>query len=90
MVAGINASIQFAKCVGDYQTNRDEKLIFSPQTVVGALAKYVSTPNKNYQPMNANFGILPELETKIKDKKQRYEKMAHRSLENITIILQKY
>ena len=90
MVAGINASIQFAKCVGDYQTNRDEKLIFSPQTVIGALAKYVSTPNKNYQPMNANFGILPELETKIKDKKQRYEKMAHRSLENITKALQNH
>ena len=57
--------------------------MFSKETVIGALAKYISTPNQNFQPMNANFGILPELEEKIKDKKQRYEKMAKRSLENI-------
>ena len=50
----------------------------------GALAKYISTPNEKFQPMNANFGILPELEgNKIKDKKQRYEKLAQRSLENL-------
>ncbi len=40
--------------------------------------------------MNANFGILPELEEKIKDKKLRYEKMAERSIKNITKILQQY
>ena len=52
--------------------------------MIGALAKYVSTPSDKFQPMNANFGILPELdgEKKIKDKKQRYEKLANRSLEN--------
>ena len=36
--------------------------------------------------MNANFGILPPLEKNIKDKKERYKKMAERSLENITKI----
>lgn len=57
---------------------------FSECTVIGALAKYISTPNKKFQPMNANFGILPELEgKKIKDKKERYKKMAERSLENL-------
>ena len=60
------------------------KMIFSEYTVIGALAKYVSTPNTKFQPMNANFGILPELEgKKIKDKKERYMKLAERSLENI-------
>ena len=62
----------------------EEKITFSEYTVIGALAKYISTENKKFQPMNANFGILPQLEgKKIKDKKERYELMAKRSLENI-------
>ena len=53
-------------------------------TVIGALAKYISTENDKFQPMNANFGILPELEgKKIKDKKERYMKLAERSLKNL-------
>ena len=61
-----------------------EEITFSEYTVIGALAKYISTENKKFQPMNANFGILPQLEgKKIKDKKERYELMAKRSLENI-------
>lgn len=61
-----------------------KKHYFSEYTVIGALAKYISTPNEKFQPMNANFGILPELEGKrIKDKKQRYEKLAERSLQSL-------
>jgi len=37
--------------------------------------------------MNANFGILPELEEKIKDKKLRYEKLFQRSIKNLRKIL---
>ncbi|MGT2652995.1 hypothetical protein ACVQ9Z_07940 [Staphylococcus aureus] len=38
------------------------------------MAYYISHAknNKNFQPMNANFGLLPSLETRIKDKKERY------------------
>ena len=61
----------------------NEKVTFPNITVIGALAKYISTENKNFQPMNANFGILPELEEKIKDKKSRYSKLAERSLNYI-------
>ena len=58
-----------------------DKLVFSENTVIGALAKYISTPNNRFQPMNANFGILPDLQgKKIKDKKERYRKLAERSL----------
>ena len=76
LVAGINA-------VNKLQEK--EKIIFPEITVIGALSKYISTENKNFQPMNANFGILPELEEKIGDKKQRYSKLAQRSLENLKL-----
>ena len=47
----------------------------------GSLAKYISTENDKFQPMNANFGILPELDgKKIRDKKERYMKLTERSL----------
>lgn len=79
MVVALNAVARF---------NKTDKVIFPEYTVIGALAKYISTENKDFQPMNANFGILPELEIakgekKIKDKKIRYEKMAERSLNSL-------
>ena len=81
LVAGINASMMF----------RDEPLISYPtETVIGALSKYISTENSRFQPMNANFGILPPLEKKIKDKQERYTQMAIRSLENIAKIVKIY
>lgn len=60
-----------------------DKVIFSEYTMIGALAKYISTENKKFQPMNANFGIVPELEEKIRDKKLKYSKLADRALENL-------
>ena len=87
LVAGINAVNKFIKNKNNIQLSNKEKNIedsikFSEYTVIGSLAKYISTPNKNFQPMNANFGILPELNEKVKDKKLRYEKLAKRSLGN--------
>ncbi len=55
----------------------------SDKTVLGALTKYITTENKDFEPMNANFGILPSLDCFIKDKKERKRLMAERSLENI-------
>ncbi|MBO7682025.1 MAG: methylenetetrahydrofolate--tRNA-(uracil(54)-C(5))-methyltransferase (FADH(2)-oxidizing) TrmFO, partial [Clostridia bacterium] len=52
-----------------------------PTTMMGAMARYISDPFvTDFQPMGANFGVLPPLETRIKDKKLRYEKLAERSL----------
>lgn len=56
-----------------------EKIVFSEETIIGALAKYISTPNDDFQPMNANFGILNS-DKKIKNKVERYEYLANRSL----------
>ena len=55
--------------------------------MIGALAKYISSPNDNFQPMNANFGILPELPEKIKDKKIKYGKLADRAIEHLNNML---
>lgn len=71
LLAGINAANQVIN---------KTKAIMPKETVIGALADYISTENDEFQPMNANFGILPELEEKIKDKKLRYTEFANRSL----------
>ncbi len=79
LVAALNAVETF-----NNKNSKENKITFPETTVIGALAKYISTSNEKFQPMNANFGILPELEgEKIKDKKLRYQKLASRSLDDL-------
>ncbi len=59
------------------------------RTVCGALQAYIATPNKDFQPMNANFGILAPLPTRIKDKKERYRTLAIRALDVVDNALKK-
>ena len=80
LVAGLNAVINFKN---KNAKTKETKKVFPKETIIGALADYISTENLNFQPMNANFGILPPLEQKIKDKQERYAKMAERSLTKI-------
>ena len=61
---------------------KPEKLV-PETTVLGALMKYVTTPNPSFQPMNANFGIMPPLAERIRDKAERKRKIAERSLSEI-------
>lgn len=68
------------------QLQGKEKIKFPKETMIGALADYIATPKENFQPMNANFGILPSLEEKVKDKKQRYTKLADRALECLSYV----
>ena len=72
--------------VGLNVVNRLKKLnqiIFPETTMIGALSKYIATENPKFQPMNANFGIIPSFDEKIKDKKIKYEKLADRSLTDL-------
>ncbi|HHW90517.1 MAG TPA: methylenetetrahydrofolate--tRNA-(uracil(54)-C(5))-methyltransferase (FADH(2)-oxidizing) TrmFO [Clostridiales bacterium] len=50
------------------------------ETMTGALINYITTPNVNFQPMNANFGILPPLKERIKDKRARFNQYSQRAL----------
>ena len=73
IIAGINAA---AKILGN------EALILPDYTMIGALLYYICDETvTDFQPMGANFGIIPPLDIKIRDKKERYSKLAERSLE---------
>jgi len=63
---------------------------FTGQTILGALARHVSTPNANFQPMNANFGILEPLGERIRGKRFRYEKLSERAVNVLNEVIQKY
>ncbi len=75
LVAGINAFCLL--------TNRPF-LTFDSTTVLGAMINYITTCNlKNFQPMNANFGILEPLAEHERDEKLRKQKLANRAIENM-------
>ncbi|WP_285017075.1 methylenetetrahydrofolate--tRNA-(uracil(54)-C(5))-methyltransferase (FADH(2)-oxidizing) TrmFO [Lactococcus garvieae] len=82
LVAGINAARLF---------NGEEEIIFPQTTAIGALPYYIThTDSKHFQPMNVTFGIVKELDDpRIRDKKERYTKVAERALEDLSQIIEK-
>ena len=61
-----------------------ESLVLSEYNMIGALSQYISDESvTNFQPMGANFGILPPIEPKIRDKRERYMALAQRALEKV-------
>ncbi|MEB3101175.1 FADH(2)-oxidizing methylenetetrahydrofolate--tRNA-(uracil(54)-C(5))-methyltransferase TrmFO [Ferviditalea candida] len=59
-------------------------VVFPNETAIGSMAYYITTADPaNFQPMNANFGLFPPLETKIRNKKLKNERIAQRALESI-------
>ncbi|WP_257350100.1 FADH(2)-oxidizing methylenetetrahydrofolate--tRNA-(uracil(54)-C(5))-methyltransferase TrmFO [Pseudalkalibacillus decolorationis] len=75
LIAGINAARMI---------RGDEPVIFPTETALGSMAEYITTANPdNFQPINANFGLFPPLENRIKNKKERYEAIASRALGTI-------
>ncbi|PEA55234.1 methylenetetrahydrofolate--tRNA-(uracil(54)-C(5))-methyltransferase (FADH(2)-oxidizing) TrmFO [Bacillus pseudomycoides] len=77
--SGLLAGINVARLV------KGEELVVLPAvTAMGSMANYITTTNvKNFQPMNANFGLFAPLEKKIKKKQERNEAYANRALETI-------
>lgn len=75
IVAGINACRRL---------KNKATLSFPNQTMIGALSSYISDPSvKKFQPMGANFGVLPELENRPRDKKERGMAYSVRALESL-------
>ncbi|MEK4245065.1 FADH(2)-oxidizing methylenetetrahydrofolate--tRNA-(uracil(54)-C(5))-methyltransferase TrmFO [Psychrobacillus sp. FSL K6-2684] len=75
LLAGINAA-KLAK--------GEDLIVFPAETALGSMARYITEANpKNFQPMNVNFGLFPELQPKVKDKKVRTEQLANRALTTI-------
>lgn len=66
------------------QLRGEESLILPRDTMMGALAGYISSyEGKDFQPMGANFGVLPPLSEHIRDKKLRYKMLSERALESL-------
>ena len=75
--AGIMAGLNMA-----LRLKGKETVTFPDFSMIGALSRYISDPTvKDFQPMGANFGVLPPLPEKIKDKKLRYETLSQRSMD---------
>ena len=75
LLAGLNAV---------RKANGEPPLLLGENTMLGALTDYISDPSvKNFQPMGANFGILPPIEPKIRDKKERYAALSKRALDEL-------
>lgn len=75
LVAGINAS---NRLLGK------ESAIFPSTTVIGSMAAYISDASvRNFQPMNANFGLVDTSEIKTRDKKKKYMEIAEKSIQII-------
>ncbi len=72
MVAGLNAAL---KLLGK------PACVFPEETAIGSLARYISTPNRNFQPMNVTFGLMPPLDKRVRNKQDRYRQISERALE---------
>lgn len=66
----------------------EEEIVFPATTICGQLQRHVSTGNENYQPMNANFGILPPAGEKIRDKKMRKVAYFNRGIQDMKRFLE--
>lgn len=75
MIAGMNAA---RAALGE------ESLIFPEDTVLGSMPAYITSADpEHFQPMNANFGLLPKLDTRFKSKKEKNERLAYRALDSL-------
>lgn len=79
LVAGINAARLF---------NGKQAIAFPLETAIGGLENYIVTADsKTFQPMNINFSLLPPLNEKIRNKKEKNKRIALRALEKLEMFL---
>ncbi|GHU66310.1 methylenetetrahydrofolate--tRNA-(uracil-5-)-methyltransferase TrmFO [Clostridia bacterium] len=76
--SGLVAGIQLARMVMGLET-----VSFPTFTALGALGRYVSSPNRNYQPMGIQFGLIDMPDERFRDKRARAQRVADRALEAV-------
>lgn len=76
--SGLAAGIQLA-----LRMNGREQVQFPGSTAIGSLSRYVSTYNRNYQPMHVSFGLIDPLTERVRKKEQRYLRVSELALEAI-------
>jgi len=82
LVAGINAA---------RMVNGEDGIIFPEETAIGALPNYITDEYKvDFKPMKINFGLLPELDEEIKDKRERNRRRSEFALESLERIKDSY
>lgn len=75
LIAGINA----ARAAMD-----QEGIVFPEDTTLGSMARYITTADfEHFQPMNANFGLFPKLDTRYRKKAEKNEALAKRALDSL-------
>ena len=63
---------------------RGKDMILPPETTaIGSLIRYITSPNKNFQPMHVSYSLMPELTDRVKDKKKRKEEYSRRAISAI-------
>lgn len=79
--SGLMAGLNLAR-----RLKGQETVILPVDTMIGALSRYISDETvKNFQPMGANFGVLPPLAEKIRDKQERYMQLAQRGMDSLKV-----
>ncbi|SMG15993.1 FADH(2)-oxidizing methylenetetrahydrofolate--tRNA-(uracil(54)-C(5))-methyltransferase TrmFO [Paenibacillus aquistagni] len=73
LIAGVNAALTALE---------QDTILFPNETALGSMAHYITTADsKHFQPMNANFGLFPPLEKRIRNKKEKNEVIAQRAID---------
>ncbi len=86
-----SAASGMVAAIGLYKALRGEaEPDFTGATVLGALERHVRTKARDFQPMNANFGILDDLRARVRGKRNRYEKLAERALLALDAVIDRH
>ncbi|MEK4979767.1 FADH(2)-oxidizing methylenetetrahydrofolate--tRNA-(uracil(54)-C(5))-methyltransferase TrmFO [Bacillus sp. FSL K6-6540] len=82
LIAGINAA---------RAAQGRERIVFPQESTIGSMAYYITHADPdNFQPMNANFGLLPGLEKRIRNKKEKNEALANRALDGVRVFISEH
>ena len=82
LIAGINAA---------RAAQGREGIVFPQESTIGSMAYYITHADPdNFQPMNANFGLLPGLEKRIRNKKEKNEALANRALDGVRVFISEH